>query len=145
MKGQKVLFSKDSDEWETPDTVFLPLHEEFNFTIDAAATKQNTKLEKFWSKKDDALTQRWASERVWCNPPYSQWQKFVAHAARCGGTAVLLLPARTDTKAFHEYIWYRNASRAYVEVRFIKGRLKFNGSTNSAPFPSMIVIFKGGT
>ena len=91
--------------------------------------------------QDDGLTQNWGGCRVFCNPPYSQIEKWAAKAfyetKQDNTLVVLLIPARTDTKYFHNYI----AGRA--EIRFIKGRLKFGGGKNSAPFPSMLVIFRG--
>lgn len=102
MKGEKVLWSSESDEWETPQELFDKLHEEFHFTMDAAASYDNAKCKRFWS---DSLELNWSEERAWCNPPYSKWQKFVAKAAESSNLSVLLLPARTDTKAFHAYIY----------------------------------------
>lgn len=133
----KILFSSNKDDWETPLELFNELDQEFHFTIDVCANYDNKKCNRYYSKKDNGLLQDWTKETVWCNPPYgrkiSEWVK---KAKESNATVVMLLPARTDTKWFHEYI-YKNA-----EVRFIKGRLKFVGSQNSAPFPSMIVIFK---
>ena len=77
---------------------------------------------------------------IWCNPPYgrelNKWVKKAYETAQQGETVVMLLPARTDTKWFHEYIYGK------AEIRFIKGRLKFGGNKNAAPFPSMVIIFK---
>jgi site-specific DNA-methyltransferase (adenine-specific) len=157
MKSQ-VVFSRESDEWGTPDELFDALHEEFNFGLDAAATCENTKLPCFISPDEDALTVSWvdhAAKRVpvWLNPPYSQVAAFVKKAyeeSLQGSKIVMLLPARTDTRWFHDFIWntrkYHPQHR--VEIRFLRGRLKFtkpaqgkDGPTNSAPFPSMIVVF----
>lgn len=139
MKGQKQLFSHNSDEWSTPQDLFDELNKEFNFTSDVAATDENSKC---FFHLEDALNTDWVGT-CFCNPPYSQWQKFVKQAyesnKKHNSTIVMLLPSRTDTKAFHEYIY----NKPNVEIRFIRGRLKFGNSTNSAPFPSMIVIFKG--
>ena len=79
---------------------------------------------------------------VWCNPPYGReiglWVKKAYESAHeSGGIVVMLIPARTDTKWFHDYVLHR------AEIRFIAGRLKFGGAKNSAPFPSMVVIFRG--
>lgn len=134
----KVLFSSKSDEWETPQDIFNQLNEEFKFTLDPCATKKNHKCPKFYSKKQDGLTRGWQGERVFCNPPYSGVGKWVkkAHDESQGDCfIVMLVPARTDTKWFHDYIDNK------TKIRFIKGRLKFSNSKNSAPFPSMIVIF----
>ena len=137
----KVLFSSNSDEWATPNTVFEELNKEFNFTLDACATAENAKCSKFFTKEEDGLAQNWGGERMFCNPPYSNISKWVQKAFYEGHKdntlVVLLIPARTDTKYFHDYILHR------AEVRFIKGRLKFGDAKNSAPFPSMIVIFRG--
>lgn len=142
MKGREVVFSSDSDEWETPQALFDELNKEFKFTLDAAASKTNRKCERYCSKENSGLKISWGSEVVWCNPPYSNWQEWVKKASEERGKlftkSVFLLPARTDTKAFHDYIY----KKPLVEVRFIRGRLKFSNSKNSAPFPSMIVVFE---
>lgn len=144
----RIVFSHNKDSWETPTDFFNELNKEFSFTLDAAATINNAKCLNWL---EDALNVYW-SGRVFCNPPYSKWQKFVEKAFEeyySGRTEliVLLLPARTDTKAFHKYIY-----PFYSEVRFLKGRLKFeingkpvldrHGRPQSAPFPSMLVIFR---
>ena len=151
-----VMFSSASDEWATPQALFDQLHAEFHFGIDLAASRRNAKCEVYYSKKVDALsadcdwTMEAAHVRVgFCNPPYSRGLqgKFIEKAARQrlrGFTTVMLLPARTDTKAFHAHIYNarRWRSREGVQIRLLPGRLKFGGATNSAPFPSMVVIFK---
>ena len=138
----KVLFSSKSDEWETPDDLFKSLDDEFSFNLDPCATEENHKCELYFTAQVDGLKQNWGGYRVFCNPPYSRiadWVKKAWEESRKPGTVVcLLIPARTDTKYFHEYIQWRS------EIRFIKGRLKFGESKNSAPFPSMIVIFRAG-
>jgi phage N-6-adenine-methyltransferase len=138
------LFSRRSDEWTTPSDLWQALHEEFGFTLDAAATPANTRCVKFLV---DALTVSWGSEVVWLNPPYSEARAFMAKArkeAKAGATVVCLVPARTDTQWFHKSVWDRftNAPYPNVEIRFLKGRLKFGNGTGSAPFPSMLVIFR---
>lgn len=136
----EVMFSSKSETWETPQDFFDKLNEEFHFTLDACATSENAKCEKFYSPEIDGLSQPWDGV-VWCNPPYGRniWRwvfaASVASGAR-GSTVVMLLPARTDTKWFHDYIYGK------AEIRFVKGRLKFGKSKNSAPFPSMVVIFR---
>lgn len=144
-----VLFSSKSDEWETPDELFEDLAEEFEFTLDAAATQMNRKVPAYFGPDHiapvlrNALTQDWSTEgAVWLNPPYSMVTEFVRKAAAealRGQTVVLLLPARTDTRWFHAYVYQKPG----VEIRFIKGRLRFKGGDNSAPFPSMLVIMHG--
>lgn len=133
-----VHFSSKTDQWATPQWFFDVLDTEFNFTLDPCANFSNTKCSKFYTKEQDGLAQSWDNEIVFCNPPYGReigkWVKKASEAK--GGVVVMLIPARTDTRYFHEYI-YRKA-----EIRFIRGRLKFGDSKNSAPFPSMVVIFR---
>lgn len=136
--NNKALFSSHSTEWTTPQWLFDELNEEFNFTVDLCATKENRKCSKYYSSDNDGLTADITGERVFCNPPYGakELPKWIKKCANSKCLSVLLLPARTDTKAFHEFIYKK------AEIRFIKGRLHFGNSTNSAPFPSMIVIFR---
>lgn len=146
MKGQQVLFSRKSDEWATPDDLFQKLDQEFQFTLDAAATQYNTKCKYYFDSEINGLEQDWGNAVVFVNPPYSQISKWVEKAVKEVGqwtferncTVVMLLPARTDTRWFHDYI-YNNRR---CEIRFLRGRLKFKGADNSAPFPSMVVIFR---
>ena len=112
---------KQQDKWETPPEVFEQLNEEFNFTLDAAAETETALCDYYFTEDDDALYQDWNNQVVFCNPPYSKLKEFAHKAneeAKKGATVVMLVPARTDTRAFHE-------SLAGGEVRFIKGRLKF--------------------
>lgn len=134
-----VHFSSKTDLWETPQDLFDKLNEEFGFELDVCATSSNKKCERFYTKWDNGLKLGWAKMN-WMNPPYGReigkWVEKAHRIAQDGGVTVALLPARTDTKWYHDYIYGKH------EIRFIKGRLKFGGSKNSAPFPSMIVIFK---
>ena len=131
-----VFFSSKSEEWETPQDLFDKINEEFHFTVDVAASDTNHKCPKYYTRQQDGLSQVWCGV-VWCNPPYGrEIAKWVQKALYSRATTVILLPARTDTAWFHEYVIGK------AEVRFIRGRLKFGGSKNSAPFPSMIVIFQ---
>lgn len=136
----KSLFSSNTVEWETPQDFFDRLNEEFHFTLDPCCTDENAKCEKHFTKEQNGLSQDWTGETVYCNPPYGRdmpkWIKKCYEHFIGGGTAVMLIPARTDTKAFHEYIYGK------AEIRFIRGRLRFSGSKWSAPFPSMIVIYR---
>lgn len=136
----ELMFSSKTDLWETPQDLFNKLNNEFQFTLDVCATPENAKCDKFYTKEQDGLKHPWKGT-VWCNPPYGlgigQWVRRALFASVSGSTVVMLLPARTDTKWFHDYIYKRNN----VEIRFIRGRLKFGGSKNSAPFPSMVVVF----
>lgn len=137
----RVLFSSKSDECSTPQDLFDSLNKEFCFDLDPCATENNHKCEDFYTIEDNGLEKDWGGKRVFCNPPYSnisKWVKKAYYEAHKDNTVVvLLIPSRTDTKWFHNFIYHKS------EIRFIKGRLKFNGSNNNAPFPSMVVIFRG--
>ena len=139
----KVHFSSASVDWATPQDFFDKLNEEFHFTLDPCADDNNHKCDKYYTKEEDGLKQDWSSEVVFCNPPYgreiSRWvQKCFTevYAGNCK-CAVMLIPARTDTRWFHDYIYKK------AEIIFVKGRLKFGNAQTSAPFPSMIVVFRG--
>ncbi len=143
----KVLFSSKNMCWCTPQSFFDNLNEEFHFVLDAAATAKTAKCPMYFTPETDGLSQSWdRGGAVFCNPPYgreiSKWvKKAYTETARTKNPIVMLLPARTDTAYFHDYIYNK------AEIRFIRGRLKFsdeNGTaSNSAPFPSMVVIFNG--
>lgn len=138
----QVMFSSVKDDWTTPDGLFCDLAREFNFTVDAAASNTNAKCNYYWDKQTDGLAQEWKGHTVFCNPPYGReigkWvRKGYQEGHKPGTTVVMLIPARTDTAWFHEYIHNK------AEVRFLRGRLKFGGGQNSAPFPSMVVIWRG--
>jgi phage N-6-adenine-methyltransferase len=154
-----VMFSSATDEWETPQTFFDKLDLEFGFTLDVAASASNRKAEHYYGPDHadercrDALVLNWSGAlrpvRCWMNPPYSRGLqgKFIAKAAeerRKGVLTVALLPARTDTKAFHTHIYDASTwqPREGIEIRLLPGRLKFGGAANSAPFPSMVVVFR---
>ena len=141
MADLKGCFSSKSDEWATPQSYFDEINKEFNFNLDPCATEDNHKCDKYFTLENDGLSQNWGGCRVFCNPPYSQIDKWVEKAfreTRNDNTLVaLLIPSRTDTRYFHNYIYNR------AEIRFVKGRLKFGDGKNSAPFPSMLVIFRG--
>lgn len=133
---QRALLTSNTDEWETPQDLFDELNKEFYFTLDVCANEQNHKCARYYDKNDDGLKQQWSGV-VWCNPPYGRdVGKWVEKCANYDGVAVMLLPSRTDTKWFHEYIYKK------AELRFIKGRLRFGRAKNPAPFPSMVVVFR---
>lgn len=137
-----IHFSSKTEEWATPQAFFDDLNEEFLFNLDPCATKENTKCKDYYTKGQNGLELNWWGA-VFMNPPYGReigkWVKKASEESKKNCRAIVcLLPARTDTKYFHEYIY----NKPNVEIRFIKGRLKFGDSKNSAPFPSMIVIFK---
>lgn len=134
-----VMFSSATPEWETPQDLFDRLNDKYNFDLDPASTDENAKCKTHYTLRDDGLKKSWFGHTVFCNPPYgreiSKWvKKGYLEAQNPGTTVVMLLPARTDTKWFHDY-----CKKGSIE--FIRGRLKFGGSKNSAPFPSMIVVF----
>ena len=132
------MFSSKSDIWATPNDFFNSLNAEFNFTLDPCALPENAKCKKFYTPEQNGLNQDWSGEIVFCNPPYSEVSKWVEKAykeAKRGAKTVMLIPSRTDTKWFHEFIYKKH------EIRFVKGRLKFSDQKNSAPFPSMVVVF----
>jgi phage N-6-adenine-methyltransferase len=126
------------EDWETPQALFDQLNAEFRFTLDAAALPSNAKCAPYYTPEDDGLSKPWTGS-VWCNPPYGKqiadWMRKVWEAAQAGATVVLLVPSRTDARWFHDYA-------LKGEVRFIRGRLRFGGSTENAPFPSVLVIFR---
>ena len=139
--NKEVMFSSATDNWATPQNFFDKLNAEFHFDLDVCADESNHKCDTYYTKEQDGLSQPWTGN-VWCNPPYGReigsWVRRALFASVGGATVVMLIPARTDTKWFHDYIYKRDN----VEIRFVKGRLKFGNSKNSAPFPSMVVVFK---
>ena len=136
---KNVHFSSKSDLWSTPDDLFADLDHQFNFNTDVCAIPENAKCEHFYTPEINGLIQNWIGT-CWMNPPYGReiiyWMKKAYKSSLKGATVVCLVPARTDTKWWHEY-----AMKG--EIKFLRGRLKFGGHKNSAPFPSAIVIFKG--
>lgn len=134
-----IMFSTGTEHWSTPIDLFDELNKEFKFTVDVCADTTNYKVKRYYNKKQDGLSKSWDGEVAWCNPPYSEcseWARKAYESKNC--TVVMLVPARVDTRWFHDFIY----NKSNVSYRFIKGRLKFSGSKNSAPFPSMIVVFK---
>lgn len=109
--------------------------------VDTAASADNAMLPKFFDEEHSAFDQDWRGIRAWCNPPYGRNEiyRWVRQCATGGASVcVALLPARTDTRWFHDFIY----NKPNVEIRFLKGRIKFSGTTGSGKFPSMVVIFK---
>ena len=135
------MFSSKTEEWATPQYFYEELNKEFNFTLDPCAYKKITlNAQKYFTKEQDGLKQDWEGQTVFCNPPYGSvikdWVKKCYVESRKPKTkVVMLIPARTDTSYFHDYIY------GQAETRFIRGRLKFGDSKNSAPFPHMVVVF----
>lgn len=164
MSINQGMFTSSTDDWETPQNFFDKLNQEFEFKIDVCANSENAKCNKYYDSENDGLIHEWNGS-VWMNPPYGEpeqpckknckkkkcvnrgyhihkyipgvidWTKKAYLSSLNGATVVCLLPARTDTKWFHEYC-------TKGEIRFIRGRLKFGGAKWNAPFPSMVVIFK---
>lgn len=133
-----LMFSSATAEWSTPQDFYDRLHAEFGFTLDPCATAENAKCPKFFTEADDGLAQDWSGDVVFMNPPYGRgikhWIKKAYDEAGKGARVVCLIPARTDTAYWHDYVMKG-------EIRFIRGRLKFGGHANAAPFPSAVVIF----
>ena len=147
---KSVHFMSDKMDWETPQDLFDELDAEFHFDIDVCATAENTKC-RYWygpqlnPRWADGLLRDWSSDGdeliCWMNPPYGReikkWIKKAYEESQEGCTVVCLVPSRTDTAWWHDYAMKAD------EIRYIRGRLKFGGAKNSAPFPSAIVIFRG--
>lgn len=133
------MFTNRTDEWGTPRALFDALNAEFRFDLDPCASAINAKCARFFTQEDNGLFQDWGGSRVFVNPPYSasaDWLKKAYEESREPGTVVVvLIPCRTDTKYFHDFCMKAD------EIRLIKGRLKYNDSLQSAPFPSALFIF----
>lgn len=133
------LYTSATAEWATPQAFFDQVSEEFGtFDLDVCATKTNTKVNRFFSAVDGGgLAEEWLG-LVWMNPPYGReigrWIRKAYESALLGATVVCLLPSRTDTAWWHDYVMKAR------EIRFIRGRLHFNDQ-GPAPFPSALVIF----
>jgi site-specific DNA-methyltransferase (adenine-specific) len=141
MSIHPVLFSSASHEWPTPNDFFKLLDNEFHFDLDPCATHENAKCKKYFTKDNDGLRQSWETHIVFCNPPYGKdmraWAQKCWDASISGATVVLLAHSRTDTRWFHDWVYNKAA-----EIRFVRGRLRFGDGKQSAPFPSMVAIFK---
>lgn len=134
-----VHFSSKTDLWATPQYFFDLVNAEFGFNLDVCASIENAKCADYFSVEVNGLSQEWIGV-CWMNPPYGRqigaWMRKAYESSTKGATVVCLVPARTDTRWWHDYA-------IKGEIRFIKGRLKFGDSKNSAPFPSALVIFRG--
>ncbi|QDP54594.1 MAG: putative adenine-specific methylase [Prokaryotic dsDNA virus sp.] len=137
-----VHFSSKTDNWYTPQYIIDDVCEAYGlgwFELDACASKENAKADIFYTKEDNGLTKNWSAyDSVWCNPPYGReigkWIKKAYEESLKGAWVCMLIPSRTDTKWWHDYVMKG-------DITFIKGRIKFGGSKNSAPFPSALVVF----
>ena len=134
----KGLFTSKTDLWSTPQGFYENLNNEFAFDLDVCAFPENAKCERYFTPNENGLNQEWRGT-CWMNPPYGReidkWVRKAYESALVGATVVCLLPARTDTKWWHEY-----CMRA--EIRLVRGRLKFGDGKSPAPFPSAVVIFR---
>jgi site-specific DNA-methyltransferase (adenine-specific) len=135
-----VGFSSTSGDWDTPQAFYDKLDRQFSFTLDPCATEASAKCTKYYTKEDDGLVQDWGEQTVFVNPPYGRgigvWlKKGYEESKKHNTTVVMLVPARTDTKWWHDYVMRAK------EVHLVRGRLKFGTSDNAAPFPSAVVVF----
>jgi phage N-6-adenine-methyltransferase len=134
-----IQFRSKTDEWETPEGLFAELDAEFHCALDVCANPDNAKCDLFFTRYENGLVQKWEGV-CWTNPLYGlalrQWVKKAYESAQVGATVVALLPARTDTQWWHDYVL------PHADIRYIRGHMKFNGVENSAPVPSAIVIFR---
>jgi len=135
----KAMFSSAKCEWATPQDLFDRLNALFNFTLDPCCTHENAKCPFHYTLAEDGLAHDWIGQRVFMNPPYGRgirrWVEKAYEESASGALVVGLLPARTDT------MWWQDYVQPFADVRFIRGRLKFGGAMNSAPFPSAIAIW----
>lgn len=135
-----TLFSSATDLWSTPQDFYDRLNDEFTFTLDPCTDGMNAKCERYFTKDDDGLTQEWAPHTTFMNPPYGRvigdWIRKAYEESEKGATVVCLIPARTDTRYWHDYVMKAD------EIRLVRGRLKFGGSKGNAPFPSAVVVFR---
>ena len=134
-----VLFSSLTEEWPTPPAFFAKLNRRYNFTLDPCATTENATCPLFFTKADDGLKQDWGAHRVFVNPPYGRaigaWARKCFEASQSGALVVLLVPARTDTRWFHDWV------QGKAEIQFIRGRVRFGNAEAGAPFPSMLAVY----
>jgi phage N-6-adenine-methyltransferase len=146
---RNLMFSSKRQDWATPQEVFDKLNSEFNFTLDPCCSELTKKCKKYYTIETDGLSKDWSGERVFVNPPFGREQaawikKGFEESQKPNTIVVFLIPARTDTKAFHKYLYGK------AEIRFIEGRLKFINPASTtpkekwtpAPFPSMVCILK---
>jgi len=141
---QEAIGTTRSEEWETPQWLYDILDAEFHFRLDPCATAENAKCENYFTVKDNGLWQDWfVYDSIFMNPPYGRgikkWIQKAFEESQRGCTVVCLIFNRSDTRWFHDWVLGKAA-----EIRVIKGRLTFGGSPNSAPFPSIIVVYRPG-
>jgi phage N-6-adenine-methyltransferase len=139
-----VGFKSTSGEWDTPQTFYDKLNKGFGFSLDPCATRGNTKCKKYFTEAQNGLLQDWGGHRVFVNPPYGRnigdWiKKGLEESTKPHTTVVILVPARTDTRWWHDYVMKAK------EVHLVRGRLTFGASTSPAPFPSAVIVFHTAT
>ncbi len=136
---QGIHFSSKTSEWPTPQWLFNALDKEFGFTLDPCSTHKNAKCDKHFTIEDDGLKKSWEDETVFMNPPYGReiekWMKKAYEESKTGATVVCLVPSRTDTRWWHN--WAMKG-----EIRLLKGRVRFEGAINVAPFPTAVIVFR---
>jgi len=135
-----IHYSSKSNNWATPQPLFDKLSEIFGeFTLDPCATPANAKCSRFFTEEDDGLAQSWNEEMVFMNPPYgreiSKWIQKAYQESFKGADVVCLIPARTDTSWWHDFVMHAS------KIILLRGRVRFEGGKNSAPFPSAVVEF----
>ena len=134
------LMTSGGSDWQTPKDLFAALHAQHAFTLDAAASDANAQLPKYYTEEDNSLAKTWAPHRVWLNPPYGRAMPlWMAKAAKAKTFVMVLVPARTDTAWWHQWVIPHATQIAYV-----RGRLTFEGAKGSAPFPSAIITYEPG-
>lgn len=135
------LFMSNKDDWETPKDLYESLNNEFHFNLDPCCSKDTAKCSSFYTIEDDGLCKRWEGN-VFMNPPYGRqivnWIKKAKEESNNGATVVCLVPARTDTK------WWHNYCMKSTEIRLLTRRLTFEGANNKATFPAAIIVFRPG-
>jgi phage N-6-adenine-methyltransferase len=135
-----IGFSSKGGEWDTPQDFYDKLDKQFNFTLDPCATSKSAKCKKYYTEEEDGVAQDWNGQTVFVNPPYGRgigaWlKKGYEESKKHNTVVVMLIPSRTDTKWWHDYVMKAK------EVHLVRGRLKFGASDNAAPFPSAVVVF----
>ena len=139
----KTKFESHKQEWTTPDDLFGRIHQEFHFTLDLAADACNTKCREYFDAKQDALGKTWQGV-CWLNPPYgakqhrlSDWvKKAYNESQKSGCTVVMLIPARTNTRWWHDYCMKA------AEIRLLNGRPKFGDAKHGLPQPLALIVFR---
>jgi phage N-6-adenine-methyltransferase len=133
------LYSSATDEWATPPAFFAKLNRRYRFTLDPCATPENAKCPIYFTREQDGLKQDWGAHRVFCNPPYGRaigaWARKCFEASQRGALVALFVPARTDTRWFHDWV------HGKATVQFYRGRFRFGEAKAGAPFPSMLAVY----